>query len=382
MKIILISFFDSYNLGDLLISKNIFDSLKGHTVIPFDFPTAKRVGKISTSVNREQPHAIKKACALKRFCAEIYCWLALTLKKEIWQSYRNALKDSDMVIIGGGNLIMDTGYAPCYTYLLYRYIKIAGQYGKKARVLSVGVGPFNNFLQSLYARIALNKCEYIGVRDSYSLNQCEKLRIKIKAVRTADAAFALENPECKKEKTHKIGLCLANFLCVSDFCSEKTYFSLSAKLIELLSQSFSNYDIEVFSTEKRDYITIENIFEAYDFSDNVKIKRIYSLSEAIDFYKQQDFVVGMRMHSLIIAMLCHIPCFGIGWQKKVDSLFDISHGTDRCTDFIRLLKAPEAFVKYIFDKTKDMDAITAQQDEFIIECREMYEKQISDILKQ
>lgn len=382
MKIILISFFDSGNLGDLLISENLFDSLNDNTVIPFDFPTAKRVEKISTSLDREQPPALKRSTALRRFSADNYSWLTMILKKELWQSYRNSLEVADTVVIGGGNLIMDIGYAPCYTYLLYRYIKIAKQCGKRVHVLSVGVGPFKKPLQRLYAKIALNKCEYIGVRDSYSLDQCEKLRLKKRAVRTADAAFASASSGGRKEKTHKIGLCLADFFCVSDFCSEKTYYSLSARLIELLSQSFKNFDIEVFSTEKRDYITIENIFEAYAFPDNVKITRIYSLSEATDFYRQLDFVVGMRMHSLIIAMLCHIPCFGIGWQQKVKSLFDISQGMDRYTDFIHLLRNPEAFVKCIYDKTKEFDTVTAQQDEFINECREMYEKQISDILRQ
>lgn len=51
MNVLLVSFFCSNNLGDLLIARNLLDSFKTCDVTAFDFPTAKKISDVSDSHN-------------------------------------------------------------------------------------------------------------------------------------------------------------------------------------------------------------------------------------------------------------------------------------------------------------------------------------------
>lgn len=380
MNVLLVSFFCSNNLGDLLIARNLLDSFKTCDVTAFDFPTAKKISDVSDLHNLSEIPKAAKVSFLKSFCAEWYSWFLMMLKKEMTDNYITALKGNDCVVIGGGNMLMDLSFAPSYTYRFYKYTKTAKRLGKKVYVVSLGVGPFKNVLQRIYARAALRNVDYIGVRDSYSKKQCEALNLKKNVLLTSDAAFAAE---CNIEKignTNAIGICIADYLCISGFCSYEEYISVFSAFIERLGSQFKNYKLYVFSTEKADYMVINDILGTTRFSENIKIKNINSMSELTEFYKQIDCLIGMRMHSLIIAMLCHVPCFGIGWQKKVESLFEISNGSERYIDFESFFKGANGFAENVFSNVNRFGEIIEKQNAFISNSEKKYNEQIDFIL--
>ena len=67
-------------------------------------------------------------------------------------------------------------------------------------------------------------------------------------------------------------------------------------------------------------------YEYIDYLQNkCKFKKatIKGLKDLYDLYEITDFIIGSRMHSIIIGMTQEIPTYGLIWQTKVASLFQM-----------------------------------------------------------
>lgn len=60
------------------------------------------------------------------------------------------------------------------------------------------------------------------------------------------------------------------------------------------------------------------------FLSNLKgkyqLRSTANIQETLDIYKELEFIIGMRLHSLILSLVHAIPFFAISYGKKTDEL--------------------------------------------------------------
>ncbi len=74
------------------------------------------------------------------------------------------------------------------------------------------------------------------------------------------------------------------------------------------------YQIHFVIQTKKDRNITKLLFEAFSENKNVNLIEIYDPIELIKFYSNCDLLIGMRLHSIILALTSGTPC--IGYFKK------------------------------------------------------------------
>ena len=108
--------------------------------------------------------------------------------KEIYR----ALRDSDMLISGGGSLLQDVTGTKSLLYYL-GVIWLAQLLGKPVFFYAQGIGPVNTPLGRFLMRLVVNRVNYITVRDESSLLDLEEMKITKPPIQVvADPVLGLE----------------------------------------------------------------------------------------------------------------------------------------------------------------------------------------------
>src|SRR5690625_3706505 len=124
------------------------------------------------------------------------------------RKHRSVIRELDLLIIGGGGILMDL-----YTHSLVLF----GMYGKIARytktpyvIFSAGAGPIETVKGKVILRSLVNQAELVTVRDKASVDVLKSIGVNRDITVIADPAFYVQPPEGKKtmeeEKTIQVGV--------------------------------------------------------------------------------------------------------------------------------------------------------------------------------
>ncbi len=223
----------------------------------------------------------------------------------------NAVLNSDYLISGGGSLLQDaTSLKSLIYYLLIIFIGLFLR--KKVIIFAQGIGPIYNSFGKFLTKTLLKHCSYISVRDDKSLKLINSWGINADLV--CDPVFSAQiSPH---EKTNTVAIQLRNFKTMNkDFLD---------RLAQAVSSEFSDKNIEIYSFQKEIDLEICKQFEASLNLLNPEIKTtLYSeLSdeEIITNLSKCEYMLGMRFHALIIALLTKTKTLAINYDIKVEKL--------------------------------------------------------------
>ncbi|KYO66548.1 polysaccharide pyruvyl transferase CsaB [Thermovenabulum gondwanense] len=255
-----------------------------------------------------------------------------SVKRDNFKDVIAAIKEADVLISGGGSLIQD---ATSFLSLLYylSVIYIAKKLGKKVFIFAQGYGPVKRNISKKLAKYILNKVDYITLRDEDSKRDLLNLGLSpSKITVTADPVIGIE-PEAIDEDAGK------NILLKKGVDFKKPLIGISIrshddneKIIEEVSRF-----VEIFQGGA-DFLLIPYHFPAdLDISKKVMQKtynnNVYLIEENIDpisafsILKNLNLIVGMRLHSLIMACALFIPTIGISYDPKVDRFMKMAGNT-------------------------------------------------------
>src|SRR5699024_1572399 len=124
------------------------------------------------------------------------------------RKHRSVIRELDLLIIGGGGILMDL-----YTHSLVLF----GMYGKIARytktpyvIFSAGAGPIETVKGKVILRSLVNQAELVTVRDKASVDVLKSIGVNRDISVIADPAFYVQPPEGKKtmkeERTIQVGV--------------------------------------------------------------------------------------------------------------------------------------------------------------------------------
>ena len=371
MKCVLISFFNSHNIGDCLIADILYKKLSsryiteklsysGNPNIITNINDLKKTNSplkndgISSLIHRfVKKYPFSGILSLYRKFKQKYVILK-SLEKKIWKS--------DVLVIGGGNMIFDTSKNSNSAFRFSEYTSIAKKHGKKVFVISIGIGPFVTIEQEKNAIQALEKCDYITFRDKRSLGIYTQHSNKTNNVfLSVDPVFSLPY-SLKKDKLERIviGLNVFDSRQIGDDLSKyKRIIDGYARLANLLSAGLSA-KIVLFSTDMTDYDAVCDVYKSLQKESNVEIAEINGLEELLKLYDKLSILIGTRMHSMIIALSQIIPVVGLSWQPKVDALFEIFDLKDRVFKYDKL----NDFANVIVSKcSKILEDLELEQDQ-------------------
>ena len=104
---------------------------------------------------------------------------------------RAILRDSDLLLSGGGSLLQDTTSARSLLYYLW-IARMARRAGKPVMFYAQGMGPLHRPISRLLVRLTANRAAFLTVRDEPSAQLLKAIGVTNPRLEvTADPAFAL-----------------------------------------------------------------------------------------------------------------------------------------------------------------------------------------------
>lgn len=279
---------------------------------------------------------------------------------------RQAIKESDGLISGGGSLLQDATSPKTIPYYL-GILKIAQWLGKPTFIYAQGVGPVNRKLFHPMIRSVFRKCSYISVRDTQSGELLQTMGISAEAIQVVpDPVMGLPLPGDEKE--HGLG---AQDAALQGAQAERSAAdegqaalleadpsasgaAASAGQIDQGDGHLPTIGISVrrWHPELKELQSIADglkelaasrevhlRFLPFHKPDDLEASRyiaelvgdVRSNGSEISYYVEEqqpqdmlmevsrcDVVLGMRLHSLIYAANRRVPLLGISYDPKID----------------------------------------------------------------
>ena len=231
------------------------------------------------------------------------------------------LFSADLFISGGGGLLQDvTGKFSVIYYL--SLIVLAKILGCKTFFAAQGVGPITTkFNRFLIAKV-LNQVDKITVRDKESKDLLSEFGVKNKIILTADLALSLASgsKESGLQLLTKKGIVVNESMLavvIRDW-QENNYLAQLAKIINHLASKY-NFKVLIIPFKLASDLKVSYKFKKLLNPPAQLLKEKYSPLEMIDIIKVFDFLLGVRLHSLIFATLNRVPVAGIAYDPKINN---------------------------------------------------------------
>jgi len=234
----------------------------------------------------------------------------------------SAIRGSDVFISGGGSLLQDiTGVKSLLYYL--GLIWLAEKLNKKVMIFAQGLGPLTGKTSRSQTAKILRKVDVITVRDKDSAELLNSIGVTKQVTITADPVLALAN-ENRQFLSHETKI-LSEFkldseklivVCPRTWKDNAFLDPLAEALSVLLSDG---YQVCLVPFHVPGDLVFCQTIAASIGQDVVIIDRQVDLKEVAALFSQAELVIGMRLHSLIIAAALGTPMVGISYDPKVEA---------------------------------------------------------------
>ncbi|MGM0499579.1 MAG: polysaccharide pyruvyl transferase CsaB [Bacillota bacterium] len=254
----------------------------------------------------------------------------------------SALAEADLFISGGGSLLQDvTGNFSVPYYLGLAWL--AKIQGTKTVYYAQGAGPLNKKWSQKLTAFTLNRFNLLGVRDRGSEQLLKKVGVKKNIELTVDPVFglydSLHNKRQKIKGKIEVGISVRPWSVdyLNELAAGLNKFSQAKNIKFILFPMHQGSDEEISQQLKN---KLNSEAEIYNLPE--------APEEALKEFSQLDLFIGVRLHSLIFALLNQIPLLALSYDPKIEGLMSE-------IDYLPLLKLEnlkaEAVVKkleYIF----------------------------------
>lgn len=377
MKVLFISRYGSVNLGDELIVRELEELILEYSNEIYRFDTGLQyfpsLNKAFIKKKEKLKFDERSRCLL--YLQKFYNkYLRLTNivsysrnilnkkrfgKHTDFKKFESYLAKSDILIIGGGNLLFDMEEKSESAFYIGEIFKIAKELKKEIFVISAGIGPFQTIGQLNQTIKVLDEARFITVRDKVSYSLVQNLnKNKEKLFLTVDPVAIIEKNVNQKKYVSTIGINVMD-LTLAEYSpiQYQNYLKNVEKVIRSFKDSHT-FNIIVFITEVKDLnalIFLQNKFS--NDTDGLIFDSKVSLDNLSQIYSEIDILLGTRMHSMIYAFSQLVPYVGVAWQPKISgfnqmigqSKYEISMG--------EFLLNEEKAINYLHDQIQNFKEV-------------------------
>lgn len=303
-KIVLSGYYGFDNIGDEAVLYSILSALR------------KEIKDVEVTVLSNNPDKTKALYSVK----SVNRWKLKEVAKVI--------KESDMLISGGGSLLQDVTSGKTIPYYL-AIVKIAQFYKKKVVFYSQGIGPVDKNFSRWLIKSVVNKVDGIYVRDAASKKLLEEIGIKRPIGAALDPVLGIEMPEEAKrlESTKTVGIYIRPWM---DEAHDKNLVeNMLPGLMFLLEQGYGLCFIPMHYEQDREiaHTLAKAVKQAASQNEKINkelldrkieiIDKMLSIQEVLVYTSSFEMVIGMRLHSLIMAAASKVPVLALSYDPKV-----------------------------------------------------------------
>ncbi len=276
----------------------------------------------------------------------------------------------DMLISGGGSLLQDATSSKSILYYLL-LINLALLLRKKVFIYSQGIGPINNPKNRVRTARALQKVHGIIVRDEGSAALLREIGLPPeRIIVTADPVLRIERPAlekgrqileeegCPREDSRPlIGWAVKERDPNGPFAAEVE------KCIRWLAQNYAARCVLI------PFHYVEDLNVAVQLADRLQhegvgcIRSKHLSDEMLSIIGNMDFLVGVRLHSLIYAAVMDVPMLGVSYDPKVDAfLHSVEQEPVSSTRDFTLERFQEAFAAAWEERDQRRETVALRRD--------------------
>ena len=240
--------------------------------------------------------------------------------RELW--------DCDLFISGGGTLFQNAT-SPLSFYYYIGLVLLAKILGKKVMILGQGFGPLKGWFARAVARAILNRMDIITLRDQASYNELKELGINRPRIEvTADPTLIL--PKGSDEKGKRIlslegvpkeklliGIAARNLVKKDS----QRLFKNIARTLDWFTKTYNYHPVFIILQSPPDLEAASDILHEMHEKYSL-VFRFCRPEEMLALVSQFDLLIGMRLHSLIFALINQVPMLGISYDPKVTAFMD------------------------------------------------------------
>ena len=271
----------------------------------------------------------------------------ILIKGEMQQVY-NQINNCDVFILGGGTALQDLRIH--YLPIVLSLIRLAHKKKKITVVYGVGAGPIETKIGKKLCKSILNKADLVTVRDSRSKIVLEKCDVE-NVIQTADPAFGINILNSEKINTilndegivngdNIISTTLYNWLHDADKFQNRNYPSndlpyrreIMAHIYDHVIKEYNKklMFLTTFKIDRDGYVEISKIMSNRNKTLVMDYKTDFNY--ILSLLSISDVLIGMRLHSLIIATMLGIPFVPISYSGKVKSFLELVNLNDLYID--------------------------------------------------
>ncbi len=255
-----------------------------------------------------------------------------TVPRKDLRAVTRVLRSSDLLISGPGGLVQDSTGVGSVAYYL-GITSLARFLGKPAMFYGQGFGPVRTRAGKLLVRLLANRLSLITVRDEESARDMQALGVTRPPIRvTADPALTLEPPPPARmaELLQQAGLQGEVARLEGPTGRQPGVGPLVAVTVRpwpsLRMDELAEGLRRFAEAEGARYLLIPFHPELDETPSRELATRIgarllegeWAPAELAGLLRCTDMIVGMRLHSLILAVGAGVPCLGLAYDPKVE----------------------------------------------------------------
>ena len=238
----------------------------------------------------------------------------------------SALRKTNVLIMGGGSLLQDSTSTKSLIYYIF-VMYIAARTRAKIMLYANGIGPLRHDKNKRRAIKALERAHLITLRDNNSNKILQSLNLKNKNVHvTADPVFAFGNtsPDIGQQKLDEIGIAGKRFYCVAIRNWKTLKEDFSAEMAVFCDYLHEKHDLQplfIPMQPSNDAEISASVLERMK-TRGYYLEGDFSITEILSVIGRAEFLMGMRLHSIIYGINCNTPIIGLVYDPKVEALFE------------------------------------------------------------
>lgn len=234
----------------------------------------------------------------------------------------HAIKNCDVLLSGGGSLLQDSTSTRSLMY--YLSITAAAKcMRKKVMLYANGIGPVSGKRNRRLVKQVVNKADLITLREENSYEELLSMGVNPKkCFVTADPVFTMDSIE----KTQARELLQAEgvpmdkpvvVVSVRNWKDMDQFIDRFAQLCDTIVETYSR-DIVFLAMQMPNDITVSEKVRKKMKQNAYILKGNYSPYEVMGMISLADFILSMRLHTLIFAARQKVPLIGFIYDPKIE----------------------------------------------------------------
>jgi len=333
MKIVICAVPYSPNLGDGVIYENIkqllLERVPGAQVGALDI--AGRDDYVTAGISKKS--LVSKVPKLLRPYA-VCTYFSLQYFLRWRRKWISQLADADLVVVGGGQLLLDVHLNfPVKLFLLSKAVKAAGKSGKVA-VFGVGV---SKSMSSAGTGLTKRAWENLAPIQASTRDIASAQNLKLILGQPLDVKVT-PDPGIYSQQTfaaflppraagNVLGICISSPLELNQAGVEKQDYSerIGKYFQELAIQAVTlGYRVHLFTNGSPEDEAFKDALAAGLDPEIVNLPRPGTPSQLVANIGRCDCIIAHRLHANIVAYALDIPSIGLNWDSKVQSFFELT----------------------------------------------------------